>query len=141
MIISFKVKKNSEFISQYLTDMQKFTSVHPIISKIDSLGNNTYLFHETLTFAAIPFSFKYQTLVEERESEILMNANVLKLVKISITFEFIEEGEYTIVIEKVKFQTFLPIHFILKKIFTKQHTLLFKNIEQEKQEIIQQPNT
>jgi carbon monoxide dehydrogenase subunit G len=115
MKISFKVKKNSEFISQYLTDMQKFTSVHPIISKIDSLGNNTYLFHETLTFAAIPFSFKYQTLVEERESEILMNANVLKLVKISITFEFIEEGEYTIVVEKVKFQTFLPIHFILKK--------------------------
>jgi hypothetical protein len=137
MKISFKVKKNSEFISQYLTDMQKFTSVHPIISRIDALGNNTYLFHETLTFAAIPFSFKYQTLVIERETEILMNANVLKLVKISITFEFIEEGEYTTVVEKVKFKTFLPIHFILKKIFIKQHTLLFKNIEQEKEKITQ----
>lgn len=131
MKLTFKLTKNRAFIEHYLYDMQKFVSVHPIISRIEPIDNNTYLFYETLTFVGIPFLFKYKTEISKKNNSIEMKANVLKLVKINIDFSFVVHGDHTIVEEYVKFDTFLPIKFILKKIFIKQHALLFKNIEQE----------
>ena len=39
MELSFRVKKTTDFVFNYLTDMKKFVSVHPVISKIDHTDN------------------------------------------------------------------------------------------------------
>ena len=57
MKLSFRIHKKSDLVFDYLTDMQKFVSVHPVISKIDNTGQESYLVHETLKFGFIPFSF------------------------------------------------------------------------------------
>jgi hypothetical protein len=111
--------------------MQKYVSVHPVIYKIDNLGNDNYLVHETLKLLFIPISFKYPVTIEKNLAgkSVRMKATVFKWTKIEINFAVKTEGTDTIVDENVKFKSKLPVKFILKRIFRKQHNQLFKNIE------------
>lgn len=65
MNLSFRLKQKPEIIFDYVTDMQKFASVHTLITQIIKTGENSYLVHETLRFGFIPFSFKYPLIIEK----------------------------------------------------------------------------
>jgi len=129
--ISFRIKKNIEFTFDYLTDMQKFVSVHPVISKIDNIGQESYLVHETLKFGFIPFSFTYPVTIEKNISEkkAVIRATVFKLTKIEMKFVLKTDNDFTIINEEINFKSPLPVKFIMESIFRKQHIQLFKNIE------------
>ena len=131
MELSFKLKKTPELIFDYLTDMQKFVSVHPVIYQIDSTGNNSYLVHETLKFGFIPFSFTYPVTIEKHQADmiVIIRATVMKLTKIEMKFVLKADNDYTIIDEEILFKSPLPIKFIMESIFKKQHNHLFKNIE------------
>ena len=111
--------------------MEKFTSVHPLISKIDKKGTNSYPVHETLKFGFIPFSFTYPVIIEAltKENIVIFWATVFKLTKVEIKFTLETDGEHTLVNEQIQFKMPLPIKSILKNTFRKHHTQLFKNIE------------
>lgn len=64
MNLIFKIDQTTEIVFDYLTDMQKFVSVHAVISKIDRVSENNYLVHETLKVGFIPFSFTYPVFIE-----------------------------------------------------------------------------
>lgn len=131
MKLSFVIQKKSHIVFDYLTDMKKFSSVHPIISRIDQLSNENYLVHETIKMGFIPFSFTYPvTLYKDAQSKIvIIRATVFKLTKIEMKFKLNADKDFTRIEEEILFKTILPIKNILKRIFTKQHNLLFKNIE------------
>ena len=131
MKLSFRAHKNLEFVFDYLTDMQKFASVHPVISQIDNIGNESYLVHETLKFGFIPFSFTYPVKIEKSTQNKTVNiqATVFKLTKIEMKFILKGDNDYTIIDEEILFKSPLPITFIMEGIFKKQHNQLFKNIE------------
>ena len=131
MELSFKLKKTPDLIFDYLTDMQKFVSVHPVISQIDSTGNDSYLVHETLKFGFIPFSFTYPVTIETHKIDmiVIIRATVMKLTKIEMKFVLKTENDFTIVKENIQFKSLLPVKFIMQSIFRKQHSQLFKNIE------------
>jgi carbon monoxide dehydrogenase subunit G len=133
MELSFKINKTPEFIWDYLTNMQKFVSVHPVISQIDKIGTEQYLFHETLKFGFIPFSFTYPVVIENKplEKTVVMRATVMKLTKIEIIFVLKARNGFTLVEENIKFKSPLPVKFIMKRIFKKQHEQLFINIGQQ----------
>lgn len=131
MNLIFKIHQTTEMVFDYLTDMQKFVSVHPVISKIDRLSENNYLVHETLKFGFIPFSFTYLVFVEQSfdQKKVLIKATVMKLTKIEMLFDLREEKGFTIVEETIHFKSPLPVKPIMQDIFRKQHNELFKNIE------------
>jgi carbon monoxide dehydrogenase subunit G len=131
MKLIFRVKKNEDLIFDYLTDMQKFVSVHPVIYKINNTGNNCYLVHETLKFCFIPFSFTYPVTIEKNISNkiVIIKATVFKLTNIEMKFVIKAENHYTIIEEEINFRSLLPVKFIMQSIFRKQHKQLFKNIE------------
>ena len=131
MELSFRLKKTSDFIFDYLTDMRKFVSVHPVIFKIDKTGKNSYLVHEKLKLGIIPFSFSYPVTIEKNNIDkvIIIHATVMKLTEIVMKFVLKTENGETIVEENIKFKSRLPIIFIMESIFRKQHGQLFKNIE------------
>ena len=131
MELSFKLKKTPDLIFDYLTDMQKFVSVHPVIFQIDSTGNDSYLVHETLKFSFIPFSFTYPVTIEKHEVDkiVIIRATVMKLTKIEMKFVLKTEKDFTVVTENIQFKSLLPVKFIMQSIFRKQHSQLFKNIE------------
>ena len=131
MELSFKLKKTPDFIFEYLTDMQKFVSVHPVISQILNTGDNSYLIHETLKFESIPFSFSYPVTIEKHLGDkiVIIRATVMKLTKIEMKFVLEAEKDFTIVKENIQFKSLLPVKFIMRKILKKQHSQFFKNIE------------
>jgi carbon monoxide dehydrogenase subunit G len=134
MKLLFKIQKPLELIFAYLTDMQMFASVHPVISKIENLENNNYLVYETLKLGIIPFSFTYFVTVEKNDlkKEISMQATVFKIVKIEIDFVLKEEQGCTIINENIQFKSVLPVKLLMSRIFKQQHHQLFKNIEEHK---------
>jgi hypothetical protein len=111
--------------------MQKFVSVHPVISQIDHTGNENYLVHETLKIGFIPFSFTYPVTIEKNHFEkfVVIRATVMKLTKIEMKFVLKTHNDYTVIEENIEFNSPLPVKFIMQGIFKKQHTQLFKNIE------------
>lgn len=131
MKLSFRIHKNLDFVFDYLTDMSKFVSVHPVISQIDNTGLGSYLVHETLKFGFIPFSFTYPVIVEKNaiEKTIIIRATVFKLTKIEMKFFLKADNDYTIIEEEIDFKSPLPVIFILENTFKNQHRKLFKNIE------------
>ena len=131
MKLSFRIHKKSDLIFDYLTDMQKFVSVHPVISKIDNTSEKDYLVYETLKFGFIPFSFTYPVTIEKNaiDKTVIIRATVFKLTKIEMKFVLKADNNYTIIDEEIKFKSSLPVKFIMESIFKKQHGQLFKNIE------------
>ena len=130
MNLLFKVNRPIEVVYEYLTNMQKFVSVHPLISKISDLDNNYYLIHETLKFLFIPFSFTYLVTIESdvNDKKVTMKATVFKITKIEMIFMLSTENNYTIIKETITIKSPLPLKAIMEKIFKKQHSLLFQNI-------------
>ena len=130
MNLVFKVDKPLEIVFDYLTDMQKFVEVHPVIRKIDHLEGSKYLVYETLKFGFIPFSFKYPVSVEKEVTNqtVIMRAVVMKLTKVEMSFTLTAENNMTVVNEALTFKSILPIKSMMQKVFREQHTLLFENI-------------
>ncbi len=133
MKLSFSINATSDFIFDYLTDMQKFASVHPVISKIDKTGIDSYLVHETLTFCGVPFSFTYPVTIESNSIKMLviMRATVMKFTRIEMTYVIMADKDFTLIEENIQFQSPFPLKSIMQYVFKKQHTQLFKNIEQK----------
>lgn len=131
MNLTFRINKNIDFTFDYLTDMQKFVSAHPVIFQIDNIGSESYLVHETLKFWFIPFSFTYPVTIEKNISgkKVVIRATVFKLTKIEMKFDLKTDNEFTIIDEEINFKSPLPIKFIMEGIFKTQHSQLFKNIE------------
>lgn len=131
MKLSFRIYKKSDLIFDYLTDMQKFVSVHPVISKMDNTGQESYLVHETLKFGFIPFSFTYPATIEKNISDkkIVFRATVFKLTKVEMKFVLKTDNDFTLIDEEINIKSPLPVKFIMQSIFKKQHNQLFKNIE------------
>jgi len=111
--------------------MQKFVSVHPVISQMDKTGIDSYLVHETLKAGFIPFSFTYPVTIEKNvvEKVVIIRATVFKLTKIEMKFVLKSDNDFTIIEENIQFKSVLPVKFIMQIIFRKQHLQLFKNIE------------
>jgi len=133
MILKFKIDKSPKLVYDYLTDMTKFVLVHPVITKIDKIGDAEYLIHETLKFGFLPLNFTYPVSIDQnfKEKTVEMNAIVMKLTKIKLKFSITPEDEFAIIEEKISIKSMFPIKSILQSIFRKQHKILFQNIERE----------
>ena len=131
MNLSYRLKKSPQFIFDYLTDMQKFAAIHPVISQIDKISEENYLVHETLQIWFIPFSFTYQVTIEKNEinHSVIIRAIVFRLTKIEMKFTLKADGDFTIIEEEIQFKSPLPIKFMMERIFRKQHQQFFKNME------------
>ena len=131
MKLLFRIKKNIDLTFNYLTDMQKFVSVHPVIFKIDNTGNENYLVHEKLKFGLIPFSFSYPITIEKsiEDKKVTIRARVFKMTNIEMKFLLKADKNFTTIDEEISIKSPLPIKFIMQNIFKTQHNKLFKNIE------------
>lgn len=131
MQLSFNVQKPADVIFNYLTDMQLFASVHPVITKMEEIGNNRYKVYEKFMLGPVPYSFTYAAEVASNASEnsITINATVMKLTKIEMQFQIKEHDGYCIVHENIAFKSPLPVKGIMSKVFKTQHRKLFENID------------
>ena len=139
MQLNFKIKQSFNIVFEYLTDMQKFASVHPVIYKIENTGHKTFLVYERFKSDLVRYSFTYPVTVDKDllDAVIIMRATVFKLIKIEMKFSLSTDGCYTIIEEDIQFKSFLPVAFIMRSVFKKQHIQLFKNIEIQWNRVLQ----
>jgi carbon monoxide dehydrogenase subunit G len=132
MNLSFTLHKSPDFIFDYLTDMDKFASIHPVITKIERTGEHKFLVHETLKLGFIPYSFTYPVTIESNVANktVTIKATVMKMTHIEMHFSIRREGEHSVVDESITFRSVLPIKAVMEKIFREQHALLFQNMDQ-----------
>jgi carbon monoxide dehydrogenase subunit G len=131
MILTFRVQRGIDHVFTYLSDMEKFVTVHPVISKIEAISDDTFRVYETLKLGYIPFSFTYPASVTKNPSEkiIVIRATVFRLTRIVIHFRLRTDQTHTIVDEEIVFSSPLPVVFLMKRVFREQHERLFRNIE------------
>ncbi len=131
MILTFNINKPINVVFEHLTNMQKFVTVHPIIYKIEDKGSNQYLVFEKLKMLFIPVSFTYPAKVEGnfQNKQVTICAVVKKMTHIKMNYVLENDNGRTKITETISIRSPLPIGSIMQKIFTKQHTKLFKNIE------------
>jgi hypothetical protein len=131
MILEYKIKRTADHIFTYLTDTEKFVSVHPVIYKMDSLNDGSFKVYETLKFFFIPCSFTYSASIHGNleDRTVYIKAVVMKMTEIEMIFKLTPGNEYTRVHETVNFKSPLPVKGIMTSIFKKQHKQLFSNIE------------
>jgi carbon monoxide dehydrogenase subunit G len=131
MRLTHTIKKPIGTVFEYLSYMQKFVTVHPIIFKIEEKGENNYLVFEKLKILFIPITFTYPIKVQAnlKNQQVIISALVKKIIHITIFFQLEAEGDKTKINEIINFKSYLPISLIMKSIFKKQHAILFKNIE------------
>lgn len=128
MKLDYTLNKTITVVFDYLTDMQKFAFVHPVIYKIEKLSEHKYLVFEKLAF----FSFSYPVTIESNEkgNTIRIQAVVMKFTKINVDFSLKSIDKTTVVQETISIKTPFPLRSIIASIFKKQHKKLFKNIEE-----------
>lgn len=131
MELTFALKKSPAFVFDYLTDMDKFAKVHPVITKIEHLGSGDYLVYETLKLGFIPYSFTYRVTIASDPvlNRIVINAVVMKMTRITMDYSIRPEGNGSVVDEIITIKSALPVKGIVQKVFREQHHQLFTNID------------
>lgn len=76
-----------------LGDMQRFAQVHPIIQRIDPLGDKGYLVHEKVRFGPIPYLFTYPVIVNMDRAAALVEATIQRMTRMTMEFKVEAEGE------------------------------------------------
>ncbi len=132
MKLSFNSVKDPDFIFEQLSNTQKFVAIHPVISRMQPTGSDSFLVYETLKFGPLPFYFTYPATVEADAAlkKVVMRATVFKLVHVAITFLISGKQGGAGIEETIHFRSVLPVKFFMQKVFREQHTQLFRNLEQ-----------
>lgn len=129
MELTFRIKKDESTIKQYLTNAELFVSVHPLIYKMEHVGQHRYKVFEEVKVGFVTCRFAYPASVIQGDNGVTINATVFGLAKISMDFTFLNDGDFTLVNEKVIVKSALPIKNFIYALFEKQHGILFANIE------------
>lgn len=129
LTLHFQVKVDTNHVLEYLSHTDKFVSAHPLIYKMESLGNDLYRVNEKVQFGPISHRFEYKAKIERQKNGISIDANIMDLVKISMKMILAADGEHTAVCEEVEIRTILPVKNFMLRMIKKQHKVFFENIE------------
>jgi len=132
MKLFFQLHTSPEVVFPYLSDMDLFASVHPVISKMVSTGTNQFMAFETMNMGPIPFSFSYPTVVHHNLTKgvIEMQAVIFKMTTMEISFNLSAQNGVTTIEEDIQIKSIWPLKSLIFGLVKTQHAKLFKNIEE-----------
>jgi carbon monoxide dehydrogenase subunit G len=131
MILEYKIKKSVAEVFDILSDMQKFTDVHPLVYKVEQVADSKYKVFEKVKMGFLNLDFTYYAIAHKNETEktISIDAKVHLVNNFGMRFKLTEDGDYTKVLEEVIIKTPLPIKSYMEGLFREQHAILFQNLE------------
>lgn len=129
MKLTFTLRKDKETVHRFLTEPDKFVSVHPLIQKMTPIGVDEYKVYELINLGPLPYRFQYRARIHSSPDQILIRANVMGLTHIDMNFTLTSVPDGTLVEEDIQIRSLLPIKKLMHKIFREQHEILFRNVE------------
>ncbi len=130
LMMEHRLGKSVHQVYDCLIDPQKFVRFHPVIYRMDPIGQSTYLVHEKLGLLGLKVNFTYTAKIAEQPSQnkVEMSARVFGLVNLDIQFIITPQQHGCLVSECIQIRSSLPLAWAMKPVFKKQHTLLFEAI-------------
>lgn len=130
MELHFNVSKPIDLVFEYLTNMDLFVQIHPVIYKSVERAPFSYQVYEKMNIGIIPYKFNYPVILSSDSANkiIDMKAVVSGLVHIDMQFQLSTVTLGTNITETVTFKSKLPVKVLMEKVFKKQHKLLFENL-------------
>jgi len=127
--LTFVLRKDANSIKNYLINTDKFVEVHPLIYKMQALGEGNYKVYEKVKFGVIPYKFTYRAAITYDDTTVTIRATIMRINRITMTFSFKENDGQTTVDENITIQTPWPIRKYMHRLFSDQHELLFRAID------------
>lgn len=129
MILNHQLRQPIETVVAYLTDFQKYQSIHPLITKVEALPDGTYRIHERFLSSPLIFTYPATITSDVQDKTVEMKATIMQFIKVTMTFKFVGTIIGSSVIEEIDIRAPFPIRFLMEPIFRRAHTLLFKNLD------------
>jgi carbon monoxide dehydrogenase subunit G len=133
MVLNYSLTKPAEEVYTYLSDMNKFAEVHPVIYKAEQLGESEYVCFEKIKFGFIPFDFKYKVYLKNSivNNYIEMDSPIRKGVHLQLKFSLTTINNKTEITETILIKANFIVRMIFQNIIRKVHKQLFTNIENQ----------
>ncbi len=129
--IDHTIQAPASVVWSYLSDLNKFAEVHPIICKVDTLGDGAYRLYEKLPLGPFSFRFSYpvQVTLDPKESIIRYQSTVLGIAQLDMRFHIVDRDDYSVTHEVVEIRSRLPVERYTADECRKYHSIVFANIE------------
>lgn len=133
MILHFELPHPASKVIEYLLDPIKFTRVHPLIEKMEPVGEGVFKVYEKVKMGPFFYTFTYKAVVDVnlQAGIVRIKISVKKLTHIDLIFKIKPMAEGCSIEEHIHIRSVLPIHRYMNKLFEDQHALLFANINRE----------
>jgi carbon monoxide dehydrogenase subunit G len=131
MTFTFSSVLQPEQVFDALTDMQKFAAAHPLIQRIEPLGDGKYKVYERVKLLGfIPLSFSYPvTITADAEQMVVkMHAIVQKMTHLHLLFRLEPASQGTRILEDAFVKSPLPIVGYIYQLLEGQHKILFARL-------------
>ncbi len=130
MHLTHTLHASADFIFDHLTDMQKFRSVHPIITKIVHLDDGQYRAYEKLPLPmfSMNITYPFRLSYDRVHHTVHMKAVVMRFIDIVIDVKINQLPDHTLIDELIDIRAPWPLPYFIKGVFRRQHDQLFANI-------------
>ena len=130
MNINYLIDAPVREVFPFFADLVKFGDTHPIIFRVDDLGNNEYLIHEKLNLIVYHHKFTYKATLESAElnNKVTIYSNVQKGVYLHLTFVFNEVNGQTRIDETISVKASPLVKMIFHPLLRKSHLKLVNEI-------------
>jgi carbon monoxide dehydrogenase subunit G len=131
--IDHTIQAPASVVWLYLSDLNKFAEVHPIICKVDTYGGGAYRLYEKLPLGPFSFRFSYPVRVtlDSKESIIRYESTVLGIAQLDMRFHIVDRGDHSVTHEVVEIRSRLPVERYTAGECRKYHSMVFANMESE----------
>jgi carbon monoxide dehydrogenase subunit G len=133
MKLSFSLTASPDHVFRYLSEPALFTTVHPVIQKMEPLGDHMFKVFERIKLGFIPYSFHYVAQITDNmeKKTIRMEATIRKSSRIIFDFSIRPGQNGTIVEEDIQVEGMGWLKSLLEQFIRHQHNILFSNIDQK----------
>ena len=131
MKLSFSLSASPDFVFQHLSDHKLYTEVHPVIEKMEPIGDNVYKVYEKTKIGFIPYAFQYTAHVipDKDANTVRMTAVIQKGRQIRLFFAIRPGKNGSVVEEEVLVEGMGLLKPILERFIRTQHNIMFSNID------------
>jgi|GEM_PF-1299550 len=131
--LHFELPHPATKVMEYLSNPDKFTKAHPLIEKMEPLGEGRYTVYEKIKLGPYNYAYTYKATIKEDlgKGTVNMKITIKKISRISLEFNILPDAKGCRIEEIIHIQTPFPIRGLMMEFFEDHHILLFENINQE----------
>ncbi|HMI06062.1 MAG TPA: hypothetical protein VK528_00845 [Flavobacterium sp.] len=131
-VFTYRIHSHTRDIFQYLTDMQKLATAHPLVTSVDELGDSNYRFHVTLTLGFIPIYFTCPVTLLESDGDkntLRVRVTLFKYNTVEIGYRMIGTDDFSLIEESMHYTSLPPMKHLMSKYLKKVHYKFYKKID------------